>query len=266
MGQSHTLSKTALHVIVAVLLAFLVVPILAVIPSAFSEASYLRMPPENYSTRWFTEFFADKQWSRSLMTSLRIAVLSTIVSVVLGTLAAVGLQKLPAKVALLLNGLFLAPMIVPVIVTAVALYFAGQRVGLVGTELGMVLGHSLLCIPFVVINVGISLRSIDPSWLRAAEGLGASGPVAFRTVTLPNILPGLLGGGVFAFITSFDEVIISIFLSGYATKTLPVKMWEEIRLEFTPVVAVGAVLMIALTLLPLALHRLTEKQKKGARE
>jgi putative spermidine/putrescine transport system permease protein len=264
MGQSHTIPNTALHVLVAVLLAFLVLPILAVIPSAFSEASYLRMPPENYSTRWVTAFFSDTQWSRSLLTSVRIAILATLLSVVLGTLAALGIQNVPRKLVIVLNGLFLAPMIVPVIVTAVALYFAGQRVGLVGTELGMVLGHSLLGIPFVVVNVGISLRSIDPSWLRAAEGLGASGPVVFRTVILPNILTGLLGGGVFAFITSFDEVIISIFLSGYATKTLPVKMWEEIRLEFTPVVAVGAMLMIALTLLPFLLHRLTEKQKKGA--
>lgn len=262
----HRISRIALHILVSVLLAFLVVPILAVIPSAFSEASYLRMPPENYSMRWVSEFISDRQWSTSLLTSFRIAILATCVSVVMGTLAALGLRNIPRRLAMVLNALFLAPMIVPVIVTAIALYFAGQRLGLVGTELGLVLGHSLLCIPFVVINVGISLRSIDPSWLRAAEGLGASGPVVFRTVILPNIMPGLLGGGVFAFITSFDEVIISIFLSGYATKTLPVKMWEEIRLEFTPVVAVGAVFMIALTVLPFILHRLTEKPKKGIKK
>ncbi len=266
MAGSNALPRVMLHVVAAILLAFLVLPILSVIPSAFSEASYLRLPPENYSTRWFGEFFADEGWSISLLTSLRIAVMTTILSVAIGTLAALGIQNARGSFGLVIRALFLAPMIVPVIVTAVALYFMGQKFGLVGTELGMVLGHSLLCIPFVVINVGISLRLIDPTWVRAAEGLGATGPVVFRTVILPNIVPGILGGAVFSFITSFDEVVISVFMAGYASKTLPVKMWEEIRLEFTPVVAVAAVLMIALTILPFLLEQLTKKgAKKGAK-
>lgn len=257
MAGRLLLPRIALNCFVALMLAFLVLPIVAVVPSAFSEASYLRMPPETYSTRWFDAFFADAEWRRSLLTSLRVAVFATLIAVVIGTLAALGLRGLPRSAQAVLRALFIAPMIVPVIITAVALYFVGQRVGLVGTELGMVLGHSLLCIPFVLINVGIALRSVDRSWLQAAAGLGASGPVIFRTVTLPNIIPGILGGAVFSFITSFDEVVISIFLAGYRSKTLPVKMWEEIRLEFTPVVAVGAVLMIALTVLPFLLNRLT---------
>ena len=262
MDGSNTLPRIGLHVLVAILLAFLVLPILSVIPSAFSEASYLRLPPENYSTRWFKEFFLDEGWSISLLTSLRIAVTTTILSVVIGTLAALGVQNAQGKLAMAIKALFLAPLIVPVIVTAIALYFMGQKFGLVGTELGVVLGHSLLCIPFVVINVGISLRSIDPDWVRAAEGLGATGPMVFKSVVMPNIVPGILGGGVFSFITSFDEVVISVFVSGYSSKTLPVKMWEEIRLEFTPVVSVSAVLMIALTILPFLLEQLVNKRAK----
>lgn len=254
--------RIALYCVVSLMLAFLVLPILAVVPSAFSEASFLRMPPESYSTRWFGEFFADAEWRRSLVTSLRVAVFATTIAVVTGTLAALGLRSVSPLAQAMLRALFLAPMIVPVIITAVALYFVGQQVGLVGTELGMVLGHSLLCIPFVLINVSIALRAVDRSWVQAAAGLGASDPVIFRTIILPNIVPGILGGAVFSFITSFDEVVISIFLAGYRSKTLPVKMWEEIRLEFTPVVAVGAVLMIALTFLPFLLNRLTGREPK----
>lgn len=262
MNNSSSFSKIILHSAVAILLAFLVLPILSIIPSAFSDASYLRLPPENYSTRWFTVFFADQGWSLSLLNSMRIAIMTTILSVFIGTLAALGIQSMQGGMGWFFRALFLAPMIVPVIVTAVALYFMGLKVGLVGTEFGLVLGHSLLCIPFVVINVGISLRSIDPTWLRAAEGLGASGPTVFKTVVLPNIFPGVLGGSVFSFITSFDEVVISIFMAGYSNKTLPVKMWEEIRLEITPVVSVGAILMIALTLIPFLLDILTKKRSK----
>lgn len=253
--------RIALYCFVSLMLAFLVLPIISVVPSAFSEASYLRMPPESYSTRWFAEFFSDAEWRASLLTSLRVAVFATFIAVVAGTLAALGLRDLPPTAQAVLRALFVAPMIVPVIITAVALYFVGQRVGLVGTELGMVLGHTLLCIPFVLINVSIALRAVDRSWIQAAAGLGASAPVIFRTVTLPNIVPGILGGAVFSFITSFDEVVISVFLAGYRSKTLPVKMWEQIRLEFTPVVAVGAVLMIALTILPFVLNRLTGRHR-----
>lgn len=250
-------ARVALYSVVALFLAFLVVPILAVMPTAFSDASYLRLPPQDYSTRWFVAFFEDTQWRTSLATSLRIAVLATILSVGMGTLAAIGMARLPPRWRAGLRAIFIAPMILPVIVTAVSLYFAALQVGMQGSELAMVLGHSLLCIPFVVINVEIALRSVDPTWLHAASGLGASDATVFRTVILPNILPGIMGGAVFSFITSFDEVIVSIFLAGYSTKTLPVKMWEEIRLEFTPVVAVGATLLIGLTLVMFGLDRLS---------
>ena len=255
MPKTPLAARIALYCVVAAVLGFLVLPILAIVPSAFSDVSYLRIPPESYSTRWFAVFFDDPEWRSSLWTSIQIATGATILAVILGTLAALGLDRLSEPWKTVGTGLFLAPMIVPVIVTAVALYFLGQQTGLVGTKLGMAAGHTLLCLPFVVINVAIALRSIDGDWLRAAQGLGAGGPTIFRTIILPNIVPGILGGTVFSFITSFDEVVVSIFLAGYGAKTLPVKMWETIRLEFTPVVAVAALFMIMLTVLPFVLTR-----------
>lgn len=247
-------------------LAFLMLPIFAVIPASFNDASFIYLPPRETSLRWYETFFSDREWATSLATSAKVAVLATTVALVLGTLAALGLHRTSGKLRAVLTGLFLSPLIVPVIVIAVALYYVSQRLGLVGTVLGMALGHTLLCLPFVVINVSISLRALDPTLLRAAEGLGAAPSRTFRTVTLPIILPGVLSGGVFAFITSFDEVVIAVFLAGYQAKTLPVKMWETIRLEFTPVVAVGACLLIALTVILFAVARLVKRRSEVPEE
>ena len=248
-------TRVAVHAGAAAVLAFLVLPILAVIPASFNPLSHLRLPPPGLSLRWYHAFFKDPEWVTSLLTSLRVAGLATGLSLGLGTLAALGLERLGGRLRQTVTGLVLAPLIVPVMVTSIALYYLGQRVGLTGTTLGLALGHTLMCLPFVVLNVGVSLRGVDPTLARAAEGLGASPWRAFRTVTLPLILPGLVGGAVFAFIISFDEVVISMFLAGIQAKTLPVKMWEVIRLEITPVAAVASTLFVALTLVLFTLVR-----------
>lgn len=230
-----------------VVLAFLVLPILAVVPASFNELSFIKIPPENYSIRWYEAFFADPGWIHSVVNSAKVAMLATAFSVVVGTMTALALDRLTPRWRVLVTGLVISPLIVPVIMISIALYYVSRRVGLYGTIPGLALGHSLLCLPFVVINVGVSLGRLDPNLLRAATGLGAGSWHAFRTVTLPAILPGLSGGAAFAFVTSFDEVIISIFIAGYGAKTLPVKLWEEIRIEFTPVVAAGATIILLLT-------------------
>lgn len=232
----------------AIVLAFLVLPIIAVLPASVNKASFIFLPPRAYSMRWYEQFFLDMEWRSALVNSLQVAVIATIVAVVLGTISAIGLRRIKGRWHSLLIGLFLAPMIVPVIVSAVAIYRSALDVGLAGTVLGLGLSHAILALPFVVINVGIALRAVDDNWTRAAAGLGAGPWTIFRTVTLPNITPGLVGGAVFSFITSFDEVVIAVFMAGYANKTLPVKIWESIRLEYTPVVAVAATLMILLAL------------------
>ncbi len=237
------------HAGAGLVLAFLVLPIAAVLPASVNKASFIILPPTAYSMRWYGEFFLDGEWRSALLTSLQVAVVATIVAVVLGTISAIGLSRVRGRWHGVLTGLFLAPMIVPVIVTAVAIYRSALDVGLAGTVLGLGLSHAILALPFVVINVGIALRAVDPNWLRAAAGLGAGPWTIFRTVTLLNITPGLVGGAVFSFITSFDEVVIAVFMAGYAGKTLPVKIWEAIRIEYTPVVAVAATLMILLAML-----------------
>ena len=174
----------------------------------------------------------------------------------LGTTAALAIARAGPRVRTLLTGLFVGPIVAPVIVLAVALYAMARSAGLVGTTLGLVLAHTMLALPYVALNVGVSLAALDPRLSLAAAGLGA-GPVRiFATVTLPLILPGVIGGGVFAFVTSFDEVVLSIFLAGPTVKTLPVRIWEEIRVEYTPVVAVAATVMIALALAGAAAGRL----------
>lgn len=249
----------------SLVLAFLVLPILVVVPASFNKASFIYLPPKAYSGVWYERFLADGEWRTSLVNSLEVAMLATAIAVVLGTLAAIGLRRIGGQARIWLIALFLAPMIVPVIVTAVAMYRSALDVGLNGTILGMALGHTVLALPFVVINVAIALRAVDDNWLRAAAGLGAAPWTIFRTVTLPTIMPGITGGAIFSFITSFDEVIIAVFLAGYANKTLPVKIWEAIRLEFTPVIAVAATVMIALAILLFAVAQMlgpkTEKQK-----
>lgn len=242
-----------------IVLAFLVLPIIAVLPASVNKASFIFLPPRAYSTRWYEEFFLDSEWRSALMNSLQVAVIATLVAVVLGTISAIGLRRIKGRWHGLLIGLFLAPMIVPVIVTAVAIYRSALDVGLAGTVLGLGLSHAILALPFVVINVGIALRAVDDNWTRAAAGLGAGPWTIFRTVTLPNITPGLVGGAVFSFITSFDEVVIAVFMAGYANKTLPVKIWEAIRIEFTPVVAVAATLMILLAMLLFGLAQTISK-------
>ena len=256
--------RIAAHACASLVLAFLVLPILAVLPASFNHAMFIYLPPKAVSLRWYDSFFADTEWMTTLVNSLQVAVLVTLLSVALGTAAALGLERIGRRWRTLLAGLFMAPLIVPVIITGVALYRTAIGLGFSGTLLALVFGHTVLALPLVVINVGISLRSVDPNWLRAATGLGASPWTVFRTVTLPNILPGLIGGAVFAFLTSFDEVVVSIFLAGHQGKTLPVKMWEAIRIELTPEAAVAATMMILLAVVLFVAARLATRKSKDA--
>jgi putative spermidine/putrescine transport system permease protein len=244
-------------------LAFLILPILAVFPASFNRSSFIRLPPERYSTRWYEAFLKDPEWITTLVTSLKVAVLATILAVVVGTMAAIALQAMRGRWRAAMIGLLLAPMIVPVIVTAVAIYRTAVEFRLSGTLGALVATQALLAVPIVALNVGISLRSLDPSWLRAASGLGAGPLRIFFTITLPNILPGMVGGTIFAFLSSFDEVVVAAFIAGFQNKTLPVKMWEVIRLEFTPIVAVASVFMIAVAVILFFAARVAGAKEAG---
>ena len=266
MSYSHGKGAIWGRVAGAVVLAFLVMPIFAVVPASLNDASFIKIPPASYSIRWYYIFFEDQGWVRSLVNSGKVAVLATVVSVALGTAAALGIERLPPAARPLAIGLVLSPLIVPVIMISIALYYVTRSLGLYGTTLGLALSHALLCLPFVVVNVGVSLKRLDANLVRAAEGLGARPWRVFRTVTLPAIVPGLAGGGAFAFVTSFDEVVISIFIAGIGAKTLPVKLWEQIRVEFTPAAAVGSTLILLLTVVLFVLARWAAKSDPRAGE
>jgi len=252
-----------LSLFAALVAGFLVLPILAILPAAFNAKSFLTLPPESWSVRWWGVFFADGSWRRALATSLEVAVLATLAATSLGTAAALGIARLEGRLRAILLGLFVGPVVVPAIVLAVALYSAARSLGLVGTLAALVIGHTMLALPYAALNVGVSLAALDRRLLLAAEGLGAAPLHIFRTVTLPLILPGILGGAVFAFVTSFDEVVLSVFLSGPAQKTLPVRIWEEVRVELTPVIAVAAALMIGLALLCWALRSAVGERRRA---
>ena len=256
------IGRLALNGFVALVAAFLVLPILAIVPAAFSAQSFIRLPPENWSLRWWGAFFNDASWRLTLLASLKVAAFTTLVCVLAGTAAALGIARSAPRGRALLTGLFLGPVVSPAIVLAVALYSVARATGLVGTDTALVIAHTVLALPFVVLNVGVSLDGLDRRLLLAAAGLGAGSWRIFRTVTLPLIAPGVVGGAVFAFVTSFDVVVLSIFLAGPAVKTLPVRIWEEIRLEYTPVVAVGATVMLALALSAAGMNRLLTRKAR----
>jgi len=246
----------ALDAFAGAVAAFLVLPILAIVPVAFSAGSFVRLPPLAWSLRWWAAFRADPAWLHALLTSLEVAALAGLLAVLTGTAAALGLARLPARARLLATGLFVGPLVAPVIVLAVGLYALARSFGLVGSIAGLVLAHAMLAVPYVALTVGVSLAALDPRLALAASGLGAAPWRIFRTITLPLILPGIAGGAVFAAVTSFDEVVLAIFLSGPAVKTLPVLIWEQVRVEFTPLVTVAATVMIVLAILGAVLGRL----------
>ena len=250
------MARFASNAFAGLVAAFFVLPIVAIVPAAFNKASYIRIPPDHWSLRWWFVFFADSSWLRALGTSIEVGILSAIMAVIVGVAAALGLARLQGRLRALATGLLLGPAIVPVIVLAVSLYGIVLSLGLLGTMIGLVLAHTMLGLPYVTLNTSVSLSSLDSKLKLAAAGLGADPLRIFRTVTLPQIMPGIIGGAIFSFVTSFDEVVLSIFLTSPSMKTLPVRMWEDIRVEYDPTVAVAATLMIALALSAAAASRL----------
>jgi putative spermidine/putrescine transport system permease protein len=240
-------ARVALIALCAVIAAWLVAPTLVVIPMSFTEAKSFGFPPKGFTTEWYSNFFSNPEWYDALVTSLQIAVVVTVVSVVLGTAAAFALVRgrFPGKG--LVSALLLAPMIVPIVVIAVGIFSVYLRWQLSGKTLGFILAHTTLAIPFVIITVSASVRTLDRRLELAAASLGAGPLTTFRTVTLPLIRPGLLAGALFAFITSFDEVVVALFLQSPTVRTLPVQMFTSVTREIDPTLAAASTMIITLT-------------------
>jgi putative spermidine/putrescine transport system permease protein len=252
-------------VVSALVMIFLVAPILAIMPLSFSSGPYLTYPLPGFSLRWYDEFLNSAKWTSAVKNSLIIGIASTALSMVLGTLAALGLAQWKSRFKPLVLALVLSPIVVPVVITAVGLYFFFAPIGLTGNYLGLILAHTVLATPFVVITVGATLQSFDTNLSRAAASLGAPPLYAFRRVILPLILPGLASGALFAFATSFDEVVVVLFMAGPEQRTLPLEMFSGIRENISPTITAAAVILTTVSVILLAtmegLRRRNERLK-----
>jgi len=241
---------------------FLILPIFIVIPISFSSAKFLQFPPPGWSLQWYQAFFNSPAWMNALKTSATIAVPTTILATTLGTAAALALIRSKFPGAALLNAVIMAPLIVPVIIAACGIFAVFRIWGLIGTISGLILAHTALAIPFVVVTVSASVRTVDRRLEQAARGLGASPLVAFRRITLPLILPGVLSGALFAFVTSLDEVIVSLFISTAQVRPLAVQMWSDVRGAIDPTIAAVSTLLFGFSLGVLLLVSLMRRPRR----
>lgn len=231
----------------ALVLLFLIAPILVIIPLSFNAEPYFSYPMPGLSLEWYQDFFGNERWTGALLLSLKLGVTVTIAATALGTMAALGLARtqLPGRSVIL--GILLLPLIVPVIVVAVAVFMSFGYFGLIGTFAGLAIAHTALAAPFVVIAVTSTLTNFDWSLQRAAQGLGAPPFTVFRKVIFPLILPGVVSGALFAFVTSFDEVVVALFLASAEQRTLPKQMFSGIREMISPTITAAATVQVALS-------------------
>ncbi len=260
------------RVICALVFFFLIAPILVIIPLSFNAEPYftfneamLSLNPDAFSIRWYEDIINNQQWLHSIKNSIIVAIFATALSSFLGTLAALGLSRQEMPYRTVIMSLLISPMIVPLIITAAGMYFFYSQVGLAQTYLGLILAHTALGTPFVVITVTATLVGFDHLLTRAAASLGADPVTVFRKITVPLITPGVISGALFAFITSFDEVVVVLFLAGFEQRTIPRQMWAGIREQISPtILAVATVLVVfsivLMTVLEL-LRRRSEKQR-----
>jgi ABC-type spermidine/putrescine transport system permease subunit II len=251
MSAGLRLANGVFAILVLLICAFMVAPTLAIVPISFTETDFITFPPHGFSWRWYAALL-DAEWLRPALTSLVVGVAASCLATAIGTPAALGLYRLRRVAARFAFLAILLPLLVPSIITAVALYGVFASIGLLGTIPGLVLAHTLLALPFVVLNVSAVLQKMDWRIVDAARSLGASPVLAFRLVTLPSIWPGMRVGMLFAFLTSFDEIVVALFVSGAGSVTLPVRMWQGIRFEVSPAIAAASCVLLAVSLLLLA--------------
>lgn len=247
-------------------LVFLITPVLIIIPLSFNTSSFLTYPMDGFSLTWYKAFFTSDTWMSALKNSFIVAPIATVLATVLGTLAAMGIAKNKFRGKMLFMSVIMSPMVTPIVITAVGMYFFFAQLQLTNSYLGIIVAHTVLGIPFVVITVSASLRGYDENYSRAAISLGASPLTVFRTITFPLIAPGVISGALFAFATSFDEVVVTLFLASSSQRTLPMQMFSGIRENIEPTIAAAATIMLissALLLLTIEyIRRRNERLRK----
>jgi putative spermidine/putrescine transport system permease protein len=235
-----------LRLVAGLVFLYLVFPILVVIPVSFSSGTYLGFPPPGFSLRWYENFLGRSDWLGAAWLSLWIGGAVMMLSTALGAPAAIALVRSRFRGRNLLVGFIISPLIAPVIIVAIGIYFFYARLGMVGNPVALVIAHTCLAVPFVVINVSATLQDFDERLEHAAMNLGATPWGAFWQVTFPIIRPGILAGALFAFISSFDELVVALFVSGSTAVTLPRKMWDSIRFEIDPTIAAVSTILVVL--------------------
>ncbi len=237
----------AFRVICCLIFAFLIIPILVIIPLSFNSEPYFTYPMLGFSLRWYEEFFTSPQWLLGLKNSIIVGAFSTLVATILGTFAALGLNRAeyPGKSSIL--AVLISPIIVPIVITAAGMFYFYAKIGLTGSLAGLIFAHATIGVPFVVITVSATLAGFDHNLVRAGASLGADPFRVFFRVTLPLILPGVIAGALFAFITSWDELVIAIFLTGTEEHTLPRRMWSGIRELLSPTIMAVATMLILIS-------------------
>ncbi|HEY7687636.1 MAG TPA: ABC transporter permease [Dongiaceae bacterium] len=255
----------ALRIIVGLVLLFLIAPIIVITPLSLNAEPYFSYPMPGLSARWYEDFFQNERWQLALRTSLIVAFLTTILATSLGTIAALGLSRANFRFKPLVMALLISPMIVPLVITAVGMYFRYASMGLTNTITGLVLAHTALATPFVVIVVTATLTGFDHTLTRAGASLGAPPWTVFFRIIFPLILPGLISGALFAFGTSFDEVIVAIFISSAETRTLPKQMFSGIREVISPTITAAATFLIFIAIILLTTVELLRRRSERLR-
>jgi len=239
----------SLRTLCALVLLFLILPVLVIIPLSFNSGSFLTYPLQGFSLQWYQDFFESASWMRALKNSLIIAPAATFIAMVLGTLAAIGLTRGEFRGKALVMSLVISPMVVPVVIVGVASYLFLAPLGMGNSYISLILVHAVLGVPFVIITVSATLQGFNYNLVRAASSLGASPFTAFRRVTLPLIAPGLNRWPRACPAPSFDEVVVTLFLAGPQQVTLPRQMFSGIRENLSPTIAAAATMLIGFSIL-----------------
>src|SRR5690554_3744456 len=271
----HRIGSWLLKVAAYAVLFFLILPILIIIPLSFNAEPFfsftdgmLRLDPNAYSTKWYAAIFESQNWLLAIRNSFVIGICATLIATTLGTMAAVGLVNTNMPFRRTITALLLSPMIVPLIIVAAGMFFFYTRFNLVATFPGLIIAHAALGVPFVIITVTATLTGFDRSLYQAGLSLGGSPLTVFRNVVLPVIRPGVISGALFAFVTSFDEIVLVLFLAGPEQRTIPRQMFAGLREQINPTILAVATLLIVVSILFLAtlefLRRRSERIRAGA--
>ncbi len=260
------------RIICGLIFLFLIIPILVIIPLSFNAVPFFTFTPEmlsfdtaGYSLRWYEDFFTNLNWRGAVNNSIIIAFFSTLIATTLGTVAALGLSRENVPYRTTMMAILISPMIVPLIISACGMFFFYSRINLQGTHLGVILAHAALGTPFVVITVTATLVGFDRSLIRAANSLGADGVTTFFKIVVPLILPGVISGALFAFITSFDEVVVVLFVGSFNQRTIPWQMFSGIREQISPTILAVATLLVIVSILLLTTVELLRRRNEKFR-